>query len=93
MNTRKQYKLIDKTFGDYVEFKKIHKSIEDCEKVAKQYNLTDYMILEREVSPWKKVNFKFLDQTDEWFTTCEWCGGRLYENYICSECGKETETK
>ncbi len=52
---RKQYKLIDKTFGDYVEFKKIHNNIEDCEKVAKQYNLTDYMILEREVSPWRKV--------------------------------------
>ena len=25
--------------------------------------------------------------------TCEWCGGKLYEDYICSECGLETECK
>lgn len=52
---RKQYKLVDKSFGDYTEFKKIHNSIEDCEKVAKDYNLTDYIIVEREVTEWKKV--------------------------------------
>lgn len=36
---------------------------------------------------------KYLDENDEWFTTCEWCGGKLYENFRCSECGRETETK
>ena len=25
--------------------------------------------------------------------SCEWCGGKLYENYICSKCGRETECK
>lgn len=25
--------------------------------------------------------------------SCEWCGGKLYENYYCSECGRETECK
>ena len=36
-------------------------------------------------STWKKLNSRIC--------TCEWCGGQLYENYICTECGKETETK
>lgn len=35
-----------------------------------------------------KSEMKFEDDCD-----CEWCGGRLYENYICSECGLETECK
>ena len=52
---RKQYKLVDKSFGEYRDFKKIQKSPEDCHKVAKDYNLTDYIILEREVTEWKKV--------------------------------------
>ena len=34
-----------------------------------------------------------LDENDEWYTTCEYCGGKLYKNFICSECGLETECK
>lgn len=48
---------------------------------------------------WQKIKFlirfgkpknemKFLKHE-----SCEWCGGKLYENYYCSECGKETECK
>lgn len=50
----KQYKLIDKSCGDYIEFKKLQKSPEDCHKVAKEYGLEKYLIVEREVTEWKR---------------------------------------
>lgn len=52
---RKQYKIVDKSYGEYIEFKKIQPNIEECERLAKDYNLTDYIILEREVTEWTKV--------------------------------------
>ena len=51
----KQYKIIDKTFGEYNDFKAIQKSVADCRKVAEEYKLENYIILEREVTPWKKI--------------------------------------
>lgn len=50
---RKQYLLVDKSEG-YTRFKKIQNTPEDCHRVAKEYRLQKYMILEREVTEWKR---------------------------------------
>lgn len=48
-----EYKLVDYSYGNEVEFERIHYSIKACEKVAKDYKLTNYVIFERRVEPWK----------------------------------------
>lgn len=51
----KQYKIIVTNGESYTDFKDIQNSVADCRKVAEEYKLEKYIILEREVSQWKKV--------------------------------------
>ena len=60
---------------------------------GKEISKGEYDALTNEVILYLRDEPKFLDENDEFYTTCEWCGGKLYENFICSECGFETETK
>ena len=48
-----EYKLVDYSFGNEVEFQKTCYSVKQCENIARDYKLTNYIIFERKVESWK----------------------------------------